>query len=190
MDTINKICVFCSINQPITNYIKNKQCFLGVNNKCKSCQKIYNSNYNKHNKEKILKYNVEYNKTYNKKWSDRNKHIRKWRNILYRCLIHKGKCKDNKTECMLGYSYDDFKKHIEIQFRNNLCWDNCHIDHKIPLTWFKSETPIWIINHLDNLHPLSPTENISKLNRYSHNISSNYNLLVKEWVLDKYLECI
>jgi len=190
MEIITKTCVFCNINQPIINFIKNKKCSLGVNNKCKSCQKLYRHNYNKNNKDKILEYNIEYNKVYNKKWNQDKKHIIKWRSILYRCLIYKGKNKNSKTESMLGYSLAKFKQHIENQFQNGMSWNNIHVDHKIPLTWFKPDTPVWIINHLDNIHPLFSSDNISKLNRYSHNISSSYALLVKEWILDKYLDKI
>ena len=65
MEIITKNCVFCNTTQPLINFIKNKYCSLGYNNKCKSCQSLYRANYNKNNKVKILDYNIEYNKTRN-----------------------------------------------------------------------------------------------------------------------------
>ena len=110
--------------------------------------------------------------------------------MLNRCLIYKGKKKNGKTEKILGYSIEVFKKHIEYQFINNMDWDNIHIDHKIPLTWFKPETPVNIINNLFNLQPKLAGDNISKLNRYSDNISLEYFVLIKEWILGDYLSKI
>jgi len=188
MGDLNKFCVFCNTSQPITNFIKNKNCSLGLNNKCKSCQKLYRSNYNKNNKTKILEYNLEYNKTYNLEWAADNKHVIKWRNMLHIVLKHKGKKKNTKTEIMLGYSLSEFTKHIEDQFSKDMNWNNIHIDHKIPLTWFKIEAPIPLVNHLENLHPTSPNYNYSKLNSYSDKISYDYFVLIKEWILDKYID--
>jgi len=187
METTSKKCNICNINKPFSDFIKNKRCLFGYNNKCKNCQKEYSKEYRQKNKEKILKYNLNYNKIYNKEWGENNKHIVKWRQMLNRCLIYKGKKKNSKTEVMLGYSLLNFKNHIENQFKNNMNWDNTHVDHKIPLTWFNPNTPVNIINHLSNLQPKFSEDNISKLNRYSDDISSEYFLLVKEWILKDYL---
>jgi hypothetical protein len=187
MEIISKKCGICKIDKLFTDFIKNKKCSFGINNKCKICQQEYRKQYNKSNKEKILKYNIQYNKSYNKEWGKNNKHIVKWRGMLNRCLIYKGKKKNGKTEKTLGYSIEVFKKHIEYQFINNMGWNNIHIDHKIPLTWFKPETPVNVINNLFNLQPKLAGDNISKLNRYSDNISLEYFVLIKEWILEDYL---
>lgn len=190
MEIISKKCGFCKTNKPISSFIRNKKCSFGVNNKCKTCQQEYRKQYNKSNKTKILEYNIQYNKSYNKEWNENNKHIVKWRGMLNRCLIYKGKKKNGKTELLLGYSVNDFREYIENQFVDNMNWDNIHIDHKIPLTWFKPETPVNIINNLFNLQPKLAGDNISKLNRYSDNISLEYFVLIKEWILEDYLSKI
>jgi len=190
MEIITKNCVFCNIIQPLSNFIKNKKCSLGYNNKCKSCQKEYRANYNKNNKIKILDYNIEYNKTYNPKWNLNNPHIKLWRNLINRYVQSNNYIKKDTTECSLGYSNFMFKSHIENQFKEGMGWDNIHIDHKIPLSWFKIETPIHIVNNLSNLHPLSSFDNISKLNRFNHKVDNKYWELCKGFIKEEYLNKI
>jgi len=185
-----KYCKFCQQDKPLEQFVKHKKCIDGFNNKCRQCVKEYRTSYNKINKEDILKYNIGYNQTYNKKWNKNNTHIVKWRSLLYRCLTYKGKKKNGKTEDLLGYSISAFKQHIEFQFQNEMNWNNIHIDHKIPLTWFSTNTPPNIVNNLSNLQPLLTEENISKLNRYSHSVDKEYFSLIQEWILPQYINCI
>ena len=185
-----KYCKFCHQNKPLEQFSKHKKCIDGYNNKCKQCVKEYRVSYNKINKENILKYNIKYNKTYNIQWNKRNLHVKKWRDLLHRCLIYKGKKKNGKTQDILGYSIETFKQHIEFQFKNEMNWENVHIDHKIPLTWFSIDTPPNIVNHLSNIQPLSTKENISKLNRYSHSVDEKYFSLIQKWILPQYVNYI
>jgi hypothetical protein len=185
-----KYCKFCKQDKPKSCFCKHPNTIDKLNNKCKQCVKEYRMLYNKTYKEKILGYNIEFNKTYNKEWGKNNPHIIKWRQLLYRCLIYKGKKKNTKTEDILGYSISIFKQHIESQFKGNMNWENTHIDHKIPLTWFSINTPPNVINNLLNLQPLLIEENISKLNRYSHPIDENYFLTIQKWILPQYLKHI
>ena len=69
-------------------------------------------------------------------------------------------------------------------------WDNISIDHKIPLTWFKHDTPIHIINDLRNLQPLFKHDNISKLNRYSDPVDVGYFSLAKEHLVPEVINMI
>jgi hypothetical protein len=190
MKIVTKNCVFCNATQPLTNFIKNKYCSLGYNNKCKSCQKEYRANYNKNNKIKILDYNIKYNKTYNPKWALNNPHIVFWRSLVNRFVQSNNYIKKDKTESVLGYSNFTFKSHIENQFTEDMNWGNVHIDHKIPLSWFKNNTPINIVNNLSNLHPLSAFDNISKLNRFNHKVNKEYWELCKEFIKEEYLNKI
>ena len=185
-----KYCKFCQSDKPLNQFVVNKKFANGVNNKCKQCVKEYRQIYNKTNKEKILKYNVKYNKIYNSDWGKKNPHIIKWRSLLYRCLIYKDIKKNGKTQDILGYSVSEFRRHIESQFKNEMRWDNIHVDHRIPLSWFNKDTPPNIVNHLSNIHPLISGENISKLNRYSHLIDEVYFSIVKEWIFPQYIDQI
>jgi len=185
---MEKYCKFCKTNKDASMFAKSKHCSFGLSNKCKFCTKKYRSTYNKDNKIKILEYNLNFNKTYNPKWAKNNNHIVKWRGILYRNLLYKGVKKNGKTEKILGYNIKEFKKHIEEQFNEIMNWNNIDIDHKIPLTWFKKCTPIYIVNSFENIQPLTSFDNTSKRNRYCHPISKTYYDLIKNYVKLKYLK--
>lgn len=182
-----KYCKFCQIDKSYSQFVKHPKTADGYSNKCKQCTKEYRKHYNKFNKQNILEYNIKYNKTYNKKWGKDNIHVIKWRAMLKRCIKHNKIEKKLKTEEILGYSYVEFKHHIESQFTEGMEWDNIHIDHKIPLTWFSPDTPLYIVNHLSNIQPLFVKENISKLNRFSHPVDGAYYSLVKEWIMPQYV---
>lgn len=185
-----KYCKFCKKEKEFKEFNKHKACTYGISNKCKQCVYEYRNKYNKVNKNKILIYNINFNKTYNKKWAEKNVHICRWREILNRCLIYKGKKKNSKTEKMLGYSVNVFKYHIESMFIGDMNWDNVQIDHKIPLSWFNKDTPVNLINHLDNLQPLISKENTAKLNRFSHPIIENYYTTIKKYIKSEYINQI
>jgi hypothetical protein len=95
------------------------------------------------------------------------------RQILNRCIRQiKANKEYTRTEDNLGYSFDEFKKHIENQFESWMTWGNhgeWHIDHKIPIDYFikKNILDIKIINALDNLQPLIAIDNIIKGNKVS-----------------------
>jgi hypothetical protein len=180
-----KFCKFCKSEKSILDFTKNKHCIYGVSNKCRECVKSYRSKYNTTNKDTILKYNIKYNETYNKKWGSNNKHIIKWRGLLYRNLVFKGIKKHTTTEKILGYSVSEFKQHIELQFIGDMNWNNTHIDHKIPLTWFNKSTPPSIVNHLSNLQPMFKKDNISKLNRFANKVDDKYYNICKEYLIPK-----
>jgi hypothetical protein len=186
----NKFCKFCNQLQPTNNFNKHKACLLGLSNKCKTCVKLYRKQYNKDNIDTILEYNIEYNKTYNPQWDKKNPHIVFWRSLVSRYSKSNNYTKKDKTEMILGYSNLTFKTHIENQFKNDMTWENIHIDHKIPLSWFKNNTPISIVNNLSNLHPLFAFDNISKLNRFSHKVDKQYLGKCKKFINKKYLDKI
>ena len=73
--------------------------------------------------------------------------------------------KTNKTEQILGCTFQEFFNHIESQFLTGMSWDNrseWHIDHIIPLASAKTEEEILRLNHYTNLRPLWALENIQK----------------------------
>jgi hypothetical protein len=183
MSILVKHCKFCDKSKKLNEFANNKLCILGVSNKCKECTRNYRKNYNKINKVKILEYNINFNKTYNSKWAKLNPHIIKWRDCLKSTLKYKETNKITKTVNLLGYTHQQFKEHIENQFTKGMTWDSIHVDHKIPLTWFKKETPISIINHLSNLQPLFAKDNISKSNNFSHEVDKKYFKLAKPFLV-------
>ena len=53
-------------------------------------------------------------------------------------------------------------------FTDGMSWDNWgewHIDHIKPVSSFDKNTPISLVNSLDNLQPLWAKDNLSKSNK-------------------------
>jgi len=94
------------------------------------------------------------------------------RNNLRRVLKATNSEKEDKTFDILGYSPKSLKDKIEMQFTDEMSWENYgnwHIDHKIPIKRFleKGEKRPHIINALSNLQPMWASENTSKGSNYS-----------------------
>jgi len=91
--------------------------------------------------------------------------------------IIKGSKAGQRTQDLLGYSYEKLKVHLERQFANGMSWENYgrygwHIDHILPVVSFQFETPddpefraCWA---LSNLRPLWSTENHEKHSKRLH----------------------
>ena len=91
-----------------------------------------------------------------------------WRTVLNSAIIRLNTKKSNSTIELLGYSSDDLKNHLEGLFLEGMSWSNWgdwHIDHKYPVSKYDSETPMSIVNSLDNLQPLWASDNLSKGNK-------------------------
>lgn len=64
-----------------------------------------------------------------------------------------------------GFTFDEFKNHIESQFKDDMSWDNWgewHVDHIIPRCLFNKPYSKEQIFGLKNLQPLSRKENMAK----------------------------
>lgn len=156
----------------------NKKYYLENKNNIRISQKEYYSN----NKEIIRAQQKEYSKLYCKNNRDklneysRNRRrqdpIHKMKNILrtriYYFLKSKSFIKNKKTEDIIGCCYDDFKKHIEELFKENMSWENhgeWHIDHIIPLDSAITDCDILKLCNYKNLQPLWANENLKKSNK-------------------------
>ncbi len=167
-------------------YIKNKEKLneYGVeyrkNNREKRIE--INREYRKNNKEKIKEIDKEYRKN-NKEKINKRRNIRLKNDPIYklRCnicsLIHKnfttkGYTKNSRTHKILGCTYEEFKTHIESQFKEWMDWGNYgkyngeerygwDLDHIIPVSSGKCVEDIIRLNHHSNLQPLC-----SYVNRY------------------------
>lgn len=108
-------------------------------------------------------------KEHRKKWyfsiKGRKPHVLAWRSILTNALKRFNKKKEDKTINLLGYSALELKKHIESLFLEEMSWENYgewHIDHIKMISTFDKETPMNIVNSLENLRPLWAEENCSR----------------------------
>ena len=109
------------------------------------------------------------------------------RSMLYRTLF--GRQKKETTFKLLGYTADDFKERFKVE----LDYFNCNkikydIDHKIPITYFITEVPPNIINHLDNLQPVTREFNRLKLNYFACPVKQEYFLMAIEYVKPEFIE--
>jgi hypothetical protein len=130
-------------------YKKNRESIL------EKSKKKYMAKKSIKDKEKIEKFSSFSNLVDGKN----SKTVRKmWRKILARYLRKPKKVESLETRSLLGYSYNDFKKHIESLWLKGMSWDNYgkewHVDHIIPLNLFPLNTDISVVNSLSNLRPL------------------------------------
>ena len=173
------ICSNCGSKKSIENYI------LNVNGRykrvCRACRT--NQVVNSRRKRDMSSY---YKDSYKK-----NIHIHTWRNLLRNYLNRKNIKKSDSTLNLLKYSHIELKEHIESLFTSCMCWDNYgdywQIDHIIPVSAFKPETPPSVVNSLENLRPLCKLVNNKKGNKMvteSNEILFKY----KTYMKDEYIK--
>ena len=93
------------------------------------------------------------------------------RNRTYDALKHN---KEMHSTEYLGCTIEEFREHIESQFKEGMTWSNhgdWHIDHKIPIAYKQDGVAPTIEEvakrlHYTNTQPLWASENMSKCNRY------------------------
>ena len=126
--------------------------------------------WSKNNRERLRQYDSRYRKDRRKK--DVNFKIRLWsRTNINRYLDIN---KTRSTFDILGYTPEQLKQRLEMNFKPDMTWENhgtlWHIDHRKPLCKFNLTLPdgtpnyeqIRLANSLANLQPLYVTENLSK----------------------------
>jgi hypothetical protein len=65
---------------------------------------------------------------------------------------------------------EEFKLRLEETFLDGMTWGNYgdwHIDHIKPLSLFNEDTPVSVVNSLDNIQALWAGDNLSKSNKFS-----------------------
>lgn len=141
----------------------------------------YRKKYRQENKEKTREY-LDANRERNNKKRNEHRNKRMKEDLLFRLqhlfknkvrgfLKGKGFKKNNKTQDILGCSFEEFKIHIEKQFQPWMTWENrglyngtfnygWDLDHIIPINTAITEEEIIRLNHYSNFQPLC-----SKVNR-------------------------
>ena len=98
------------------------------------------------------------------------------------CLKRLNQSKVSNVYTILGYTSEEFK------FKFPLIPSGYDIDHCIPLSWFKEDTPISISCALSNLQLLEHSINIKKNNLYYDKpIDNEYFINCKKYIKEKYL---
>lgn len=94
-----------------------------------------------------------------------------------------------KTKDLLGYTWQDFKKHMESKFQDGMTWTNhgkWHIDHIVPVKWFINNRcfDIKVVNALTNLQPLWAVENIRKSDKVNEETINSFLKKINEQTND------
>ena len=127
--------------------------------------------YNKGGKERTLEYQREYHK------KPKVKASRSYRQSFRSVLDRIGTKKEKHTIDYVGYSAEDFKKHIESLWKPGMTWENqgigkgkWQIDHNKEVMEFLDEgiTDPKIIHDLNNLQPLWHDEHSKKTGKFLH----------------------
>jgi len=173
---------------------KNIEYQKGIREENKEERKKYRRKYRVDNIEKSLRLekearerNKEKSSTTQKKYREENREIlnEKRRNrinsnpllrskeririLIANSITKMGYTKKSRTHEILGCSFEEFKLYIDNMLSDGMSWDNhgeWHLDHRIPISWAKTEEDIIKLNHYTNFQPLWASENLSKGNRF------------------------
>ena len=77
----------------------------------------------------------------------------------------------------LGCNINDFIKHLELYFTENINWINYedwHLDHKIPISSAENIDEFNALQHYKNIQPLYGSENVKKSNKYEEDEKFTY----------------
>lgn len=189
-----KDCTNCKLTKPLSEFGKRKASTDGLDLYCCECRKLYykSKNYNRKDYQKSYKRIItEERKKYLKEYNLKNQHkyytpkIKNNVSIVeikrINKLVHRTLCYKNEQKLKLSKDYLGWTKFCFINKFGQIPKDY-HIDHKIPVSWFIKDTPVSIINSLDNLQLLSKYENLKKNNKFCHPVSVEFFNLCKSYI--------
>ncbi len=190
-----KFCKKCGEVKALSEFYKHKRD--GYQPSCKGCQKVVaaerytkNKERSSENRKKWRSRNAERTRQLTRAWRAKNpdktrencrKSTAKRRSTAAGRLNHslsssiryslkKGLKAGRHWENLVGYTAEQFRKHLEKQFSSGMTWENYgvfwEIDHRTPIAAFNFERPedidfkkCW---SLKNLRPLEVKENMQK----------------------------
>ena len=200
---MEKQCSKCDEVKPISEFGK-KRGKVGGMSWCKVCENIRSKKkydpikkkqYRLKNKEVILKQKKEYYELNKEEVLERNKQFLinnpNYLKDRYNERYH------NDSEYRFGYLISSHLKGVKNRQDFKDLWDEVrkdydekgisyHIDHLIPKSWFKVGSPKHIINHLDNLQVIDANYNMSKQDRWSDPVPSEYLDKIRPYIKKKY----
>jgi hypothetical protein len=175
-----KICIKCCQNKSLDQYQQRTDSKSKLyRNDCIDCRNKYVSEFKRTSQQTKDKQN--------ERARERRKNDpcflinQRLRARLRKVLTSLNVTKNNKMIDILGCSIQDFKQHIEKQFKPGMSWDqrNFVIDHIIPCSYFDLTNVEHqkTCFHYTNMQPLSFTENARKSNK----ILPEHENLLKEY---------
>jgi hypothetical protein len=170
-----KKCSKCGKEKPLTEFHISKAHKDNHYSSCKTCKNTYKSQNRLKINETIRKWYRQNNKSQREKVNKRMK-VRYHTDIGYRLLalircrmtaLMSRKVKAARTIELIGCTQEHLIKHIEMQFKEGMTWNNhgeWHIDHIIPCASFDFNDPEQQKKCFNwtNLQPLWAEENIKK----------------------------
>lgn len=165
----NKTCCRCEIEKPRIEYSKCYKNQDGYLSYCKQCNNVsrnnsewYKNQYNDYKKQWIL----------NKHQNDINFKLKSNFRCRMNGILHRSKTNKNNTSLYyLGCTLDEYKQHLESQFKEGMTWKNhgilWEVDHIYPLSKFDLtiEENIKKAFNYKNTQPLYKIENRKKGNK-------------------------
>ena len=169
-----KSCTKCGVQKTLDSFQSNKGYAGGRHTWCKQCQYAAIKAWRRRNPEWMENYyekwdaeNVESKRAYRRKWARENWQNRSLEQKLHDAIRSKvwrqlrtGKG-GKRTFWLLGYSVDELRLHLEMQFADGMSWDNWgewEIDHKRPCSSFtiasSEDSALRECWALSNLQPL------------------------------------
>jgi hypothetical protein len=103
--------------------------------------------------------------------------------LIRRCEKQLGTTKETNAIKELGFNPKELKERLGVKY--NL---TDHVDHNIPVNWFKDGTPFSIVNNLNNLKYVSKEYNLTKQNFWFDNITVEFYHIAKQYIKDIFLE--
>lgn len=187
-----KTCSRCKIEKELYEFSPRSSKKDGLDSYCKICRseyyksrsydrRLYNRCYIRKDKAKRDEYLKHYRKTHKYPKTNKDKEADRIRKMVKRVLMYTSQRKIQSSKELLGWDKNDFLMRLGPMVKD------MHIDHKIPVSWFKEESPVHVINHLDNLQYLSEEANLKKLNTYNDIVNIEYFNLCKEYLKEEFL---
>ena len=209
-----KVCGKCKESKAHSEFSKDKSKKDGLRTKCKVCDKEIRKNWYEANKER--------EKEAAKNWRENNKERHKECKREYfkhkyktdpefraKCILRdelrklfklSGLKREKRSMELLGIPwkelYNGLLKTLPEGYTEQDWLDGkLHVDHKIPIAWFKrlygtiTEDLIKRINHISNLQLIPKEQNMSKGNRYGHGINNEI-ILYEDWVITEQLSTV
>jgi type II secretory ATPase GspE/PulE/Tfp pilus assembly ATPase PilB-like protein len=143
------VCSKCLTIKDMENFVKDLSRENKLSAQCNSCKNRYYSDRKK--SDKLFKLSSRI------------------RSIISKQINKNNLKKSEKTEDIIGCSFNEFKNYLESKFDDNMNWENYgewHLDHIIPISYAKTEEEIYELNHYTNFQPLWAKDNLSKGNRF------------------------
>ena len=192
--TKTKICSKCKEPKEHKMFFNCKKSKDGLSYYCKPCMKLNVKSHNKSDKNKEYKnywYSINKEK-YQKYYKDNREKINLYWNNKYHSdpkhklgLLLRGrvnellkKNKKNKSIELLGCTIEEFKQHLELQFKPEMNWENhgkvWEVDHITPcdffdLTLLEEQFKCF---HFSNTQPLFKTTEIAKSFGYENEVGN------------------